>query len=348
VAGPSESTKPRVEITAYLILSFLAGYAELGGLVFALKHGLPIWAFPLIACAYQIGNLVPTPIMLHPALYFGAALIAIPLGVLIGPAPLLVLPYLILMSTSIQGFRDLAKQSGATSTFVKRIARMLGFGLAFTFGSKYAVLVLAATCVSTGVAISYRALRVRRVFKACWAPPNRFCLLMLVHQMHYFSYYSLVPFIFGRVHGLRPLAVCAAFILGWISYSLASRVWPRPSALVLLGGHILACVCLFLLPLSQTLLVNLFLWFLTGFGGGTVFVISDAARIAHFDAGLDLWEAFGHILGLCMCSLLIACCGTFQTAFYSAATFAASTGIAGCFIIESGHLADSMKNSRLG
>jgi hypothetical protein len=318
-----------VKTTAYLLLTCLAGYIELGSLIFALRHDFPLWAFPLVACTYQVSNLIPLPIRAHPIGYLIAAGLALPFGILLSTKPWMLLPYMVFASASVQGCRSIMKPPSGLDRFVKRCVRIVGFLLAFTFASSWIVVGITFVCIMAVVIqrsagqLSVPAVRFQ------WIKPDRLCILMLVHQMHYFCYYSLIPFVFWRIFDLDSYFVSAAFVVGWASYIAADMLWSVPSKLVFLNGHILAAVCIALLATGGNMWWALFWWFMSGFGGGTVFVIRSVGKTPRMEDALDQWETFGHIVGPFICLLVLSLSHSWSVPFYTSAALAIASAVLG-------------------
>jgi len=121
--------------------------------------------------------------------------------------------------------------------------------------------------------------------------------LMFLHQVHYFAYYFTVPLYFYFRYDL-PLAILSVtFILGWISYTLAHYAWRSHGKHVFIAGHFISCVCIIGLVTSHNILESFVWWFLTGFGGGTVYVLRTLSPSDKWDESLDFWESCGHVVG---------------------------------------------------
>jgi hypothetical protein len=160
--------------------------------------------------------------------------------------------------------------------------------------------------------------------------------LMTVHQMHYFAYSSLLPWLIAQNVSHSPLVIASGFAVGWVSYVLSPSVFrQRVSLAILVFGHCLAGGALVGLVFSSGPFLTLLLWFITGFGGGTVYVLRGFAdRDAHAP-DLDLWEGIGHVLGTVVASALIISCSQPRALFALAALIAFSVAVIGRWLLRS-------------
>jgi hypothetical protein len=126
---------------------------------------------------------------------------------------------------------------------------------------------------------------------------------MVIHQAHYFAYAYALPYLFLAIYGLSPTSAALGFALGWVSYSATPLVLARRPALptLVLGHFLVALTLLAMASMIHRLDVLLVAWFVTGFGGGTVFLIRRLEREWRPDrpaAQFDVWEHIGHVLGV--------------------------------------------------
>ena len=147
--------------------------------------------------------------------------------------------------------------------------------------------------------------------------PDRYGLAMLLHQTHYFvyAYVLLAAFLVG----LEPSGGTATwehtanaalfFSLGWLSYISGQQLlkkilgWPPLRASIV--GHVLVSACLLIMALyagNHTVLVVA--WITGGFGGGSVYAIKELASLNACKADMELWEHWGHVLGVALALLL--------------------------------------------
>ena len=291
----------------YLLLSAFSGFLEIGVLVFAIREGWSVVALPAIALAYQAGALFVDPLPLHRGAYLIAAAGAVVLALSSRPLPYpLILAIVVLLAVSTQGARSMVASGVAVSTLLKRLSRICGFVAAgaFTHAAVF------PTCCAGLLLVAVSLLINRRNQKA-WTrlPFSPEAGLMVIHQAHYFCYSALVPILLYRAANLRPAAVGPLFALGWLSYTLAPSLlkrW-RPPRVFVVGHLFAAAVLTCLAAFSERPMLTVFLWFLTGFGGGTVFVLRLREKAESKSLRLDAWENIGHVFGLALGAILVYC-----------------------------------------
>ncbi|MFB3880998.1 MAG: hypothetical protein ACE149_07025 [Armatimonadota bacterium] len=314
----------RARALIYLALSLCAGTLELGVLLMAIRYSLPLVWLPVLALSYQLGNLTPKPLLLPRWAIAGTALISPVLMITSPGLPWLLGVYALVASIAVQGGRSLSQQEGVSTT-TKRIARVSGFLLAFAFGPAFACLASVLILISV-----------------CWrghssdhSPPSRrsaapgiLGVTMVLHQIHYFTYAPIVPWLLAAQSGRQSLSVCAGFAAGWVSYLLAPSVFGRRvAASVFSFGHLLAAAALAGLAFSHVLPFTIGLWFATGFGGGTVYVLRGMEKAHPLNCDLDIWEAVGHVAGTALAVLLLVLSMHSATPFAAASVVAALIGI---------------------
>src|SRR6266496_47708 len=130
-APPPKGREPgpthRPEIAAiYLSLSFASGLLELGGVMFAIRLGLPIWAVLIFALAYQVGALCKNPMELSRGQYRSLVVVACVVGIAAHWNTWFLVPALLLLSAGLQGIREEALLLSPVATMPKRISRIVG------------------------------------------------------------------------------------------------------------------------------------------------------------------------------------------------------------------------------
>lgn len=308
----------------YLVLSACAGMLALGVIVYAVRQSGPLLLIALLALAYQCGNLVPKPLALGKTPLCALAGAAAVLAVLSCSAPWVLVVCTCCLSASVQGARS-ALAGRRVSTATKRVARILGFLAACGFGP------LAATALAVAVGIALLFLSIpagARPEPHAYRQPDGLAALMVLHQVHYFAYACLIPWLIaGHVHS-APLVMAAGFALGWVSYVLSPMLFRNTVSLrVLVAGHILAAVALASLALMHRSGWVLPLWFATGFGGGTVYVLRGLAAGIARPPDLDVCESIGHVAGAGLCAAVLALGGQASSVFVVAASVAATVAV---------------------
>jgi hypothetical protein len=334
----------------YLSLSCVTGFVELGAVVYAIRSDFPLVGILGVALAYQVGALCKNPLELSPYLYrilVGTSLIS---GIGLLWFPELLIPSVLLLSAGLQGLREGSLRGSAVSTFWKRSSRILGFLAAALFQPN--VFVGVALLVLVLGSLFGESARARP--RAIGLVPNRGLgavgIIMVLHQLHYFTYAYCLPVLFIQLHFLTGPSIGLAFAAGWVSYTLAPLFLARlPTLPVVLAGHVGVSVVLASMAIGADHLTWLLVaWFASGFGGGTVFCIRRLAQVwAGVDStgDLDLWENVGHVSGV-LVAFLVALSGLGLAAlFWSAAGFALTTAgsITALGLVRQG-LADSERS----
>jgi hypothetical protein len=149
---------------------------------------------------------------------------------------------------------------------------------------------------------------------------------MLLHHCHYFTYAYSIPVIYSIKTSLKRPFAGIMFFVGWIAYN-AYEKYLKPNRLNFVIGHAILSASLFLLYFSSSITSITFLWFLTGLGGGTVYMLKHS--IPQINTGnvkdLRIFEGFGHVLGLLIWGIAII-------HFKAECTFIIA-GVVGCIVI---------------
>lgn len=294
----------------FLILAGSASLIELGPLVTLLSGGADLVALLMAGLAYQAGNALPHKLVFAPRL---APLVVAPVGAaLVGfaaPGTVAWTVGICLLSWALQSARRaIADMSGdqLATTLEKRSARVVGFLLA---GWLPAPVWLAATLVAIAAGMACSLQGPERAPATTSA--ERWSMIewiMLVHQMHYFSYCYALPVLLAHseVGGLPLLGFW--FALGWITYLAAEALWNRfPPLPAFLAGHISLTVILASMTWFGSIpWLVVALWILSGLGGGTVYCLKILRRrLDHSADDIERAEDAGHLLGVA-CALLAA------------------------------------------
>jgi hypothetical protein len=299
---PKRAIEPAI---CYLVLSWMSGLVELGGVVFAIRSGMPVLGVLIFGLAYQLGCLFKNPLELRESQYRWLVLAA-SVTACIGVWYVWCVPLSIsLLSAGLAGIREEARGRCAIGTLSKRLSRIVGFasvGLFVPWTLAILGLVILVIAKAQHAKVSGPARKSRIVWRR---PLGTLGLTMVVHQMHYFVYSYALPYLFVGLHGLHTTSCGLAFAVGWISYSLTPTILGRlPVVPTVVVGHLGVAASLVLMRSGyENLPILLATWFLTGFGGGTVFGIR---RLSvewppfHTSSDLDMWENVGHVLGVAL------------------------------------------------
>ena len=331
----------------YLLLSLLAGVFELGVVMSAIREGAPPVAFLVLALAYQCGALLREPIALTGRYYRLILLVALVAAVYPDRGPWLLVATVFLISVGLQGIREEALQGRRVGTFAKRASRIVGFVGAGFFSLNMLALVPAvvlALAIILNVAGSVMTEDVRLLKPRHLGTAD---VAMIVHQAHYFTYAYMIPFLFTHEHGFSGVMAGLAFAVGWVSYSMTPLLLGRVSVLpvVLIGHSVVALSLMTIMVDGGSLQVLLIAWFVSGFGGGSVFGIRRLAELwaAGKQAdGMDTWENIGHVLGVGSAIAVSAMTGQVGLVFFAASVFALVT----MFVVGAAALAGSIQKNR--
>lgn len=288
----------RINIIFFLLFSLFSGFVELGNVFWAIDNNYSILSCIGLGLAYQIGNLVPVPIKLNKTVNLMFVIISLCLTLIY----IFICKYYffffiitILTAMCIQNVRSIMKDS--ISTTVKRSFRILGFVLApVCYNEKVLLFIISLILLVTIIQHNEQ----RLIIEKCKVKTIN--LVMIVHQMHYFSYvYFIICIMVIQNTNLGKIVYGSLFALSWLTYIVMPHVLQKDTyAKYFIIGHsflTLTLICMFLFRANP--LIILF-WILTGFGGGTVFCIGKINNSKEFCAKIDLTfsENIGHILGV--------------------------------------------------
>jgi hypothetical protein len=295
----------------YLLLSLLSGFLELGIIIYAFRQGMPLVAILLLGVAYQAGALFRRPVELPPWQYIFATGLGFMLGLVNHESIALLVLTVLLLSIGLQGGRELILKKTQVSTFAKRVSRVAGFALSGFFDLRF-LLAVAIVAFTTMLLLRKGLTGVTAPFLHRNWHAGLLGVTMLIHQSHYFSYAYFIPFLLLYIHNVSAPLVGLIFCIGWISYSITPFIFAKQSLVrSFLFGHILATLTLFtIFGFFQNFWILILAWFLSGFGGGTVFCLRELERnLVSGKPDLDLWENFGHILGLAISIAVVGISG---------------------------------------
>lgn len=312
--GQAQEKEPSNNIL-YLILSFLSGVLETGVLTAGLMR-FDISMGLAFALSYQTGCLVRNPLRLS---LKGAACIlccSLPLLMLGNGRVWVLLLMTALVSAGIQSSREwLLPKQPAVSLSVKRIVRVSGFIGGILVGFWIGMRLI--DCIAILACVAVIPMSIRKVPKHSWINLNKrfesdkYGWIMLCHQTHYFAYaYVLLAILLPHKILLsndtvffKVTSASGWFALGWLSYIsgqwLLKEKLKMSSFQAAIAGHTWAAASLFCMALFHNCEFALGIaWVLGGFGGGSVYAIKDLAKVNASRADIDLWEHWGHVVGV--------------------------------------------------
>lgn len=305
----------------FLLLSTMTALLECGPIFLGIHLGYCPAYIIFLCLSYQLGNLFPIPF------YPGKK----PIIIMALLSPILLCctllcdntPWLqcfiystIIMplSCTIQCIR--ATQKGNACTLHKRIARVLGF-LCSPLMAYIPFLLLFTCCLITLYSLKHLPIKSEDTtlfYSECKNIQKDICYrIMLWHQLHYFIYsYSCIWIIYQKIQSSFLTALF--FSTTWLTYLIAeplilhfyrshsTRKMTGSGNLnysaIIIGGHTFLLFILLCLPTAD-LPWLVFLWLLTGFGGGTVFAITGICKQSnHYQKStLEFSENIGHFAG---------------------------------------------------
>jgi len=313
----------------YLFLSCLSGALELGVPFLAFRlYGKPRYLL-MAAIGYQVtsysAKYLPLPSLVCVC---SAALGTCLLAISWPTSFLLYVLSAFFISLGLHYSRERAKHnSRKVTTFKKRAARVIGFAASGVFSVW--MLAIIGCCSIVGSlqgdpksASIYKGGKVVTVLG----------INMAVHQIHYFVY-CYVMFYWVILHLSSYVYLCGlVFSIGWLSYLLSEPILKRFNRiLVLSGGHVSLTVLLLLVAFTgeSSIMLLIVLWFLTGFGGGTVFCLrsSNQEQPKQNRVDMDRWEDIGHVGGVVLCTLSFVITDDLRICFVIAGAMAFITAL---------------------
>lgn len=321
------SRKPQYpNASMYLLLSFLSGVLETGAVTSGVKSvGLTLGI--AFAFAYQVGCLVRNPLGLSLRGAFYLLFCTLPFLFVLLSGQQIVWALIILTaltSGSIQSSRDhLQPKQPPIAEKTKRLIRVSGFICGIMCGY-FLGFVLIPCLISVSVIIymvtpsSQKSISEIFHFNSS-CRMNRHGLIMMIHQIHYFAYAYVLLGTLLLTKPIRnpgddinvPVMASICFAFGWLTYISGKFILKRvmkltPRTSVLLGHAWVACclLCMYLYP--NRLEIVVLAWVLGGFGGGSVYAITELADNAVNKESIELWENLGHVAGVSLSMITLS------------------------------------------
>ena len=308
----------------FFLLSAITGFVEVGAVIYAMQQGFSVVQFLLLVLAYQVGCFFPTNISVKKMwlIILGTITLALSVALYTIPSFMLFLATVLTLSPCLQMARSLQKSK--VSTAQKRVFRIIGFSLSPLLSPFTLVVVSAATFIIIMIQKSdfqYRITlpKLRKQY-----------FIMVVHQMHYFSYAYILLIIAGKLDNYNGFFTALFFVLSWITYTSAQYIFQgKKYYTYLISGHIFLVFVISGIALTTSDPMKIILWILTGFGGGTVFCIKEILKNNRgYDSHIfESSENYGHVLGVFCSIIMYIVFDTINASVYFAAICAASTAI---------------------
>lgn len=300
-------------VFTFYVTCIFSGMIEVGSVLWGIGAGYPVEGALGLALAYQMGNIALFFLnrTLRSIQYvFAGISVVLAVGIVLIQDSFWQYIFAFLcfamLSTIIQTLRSAVKAQ--EPRWRKRVFRVIGFLMAgglFSYGSYVLIAISVITLVLTLASPIYK--------DDCWLRKlivgeygkNRICFAMTVHQMHYFVYcYSML--LIALFCYDNPYISAFWFVANWVPYIITeplvkltkSNAWLT----FLIGGHILVAGLLLGMysTVKQYSLIAMFLWTLTGFGGGNVFCIKKSL-LKYKEYHNQVWvfsENVGHLFGV--------------------------------------------------
>jgi hypothetical protein len=302
----TESARNWQRRISYLAVSFISGFLELGIVILLLRSSETVANAILAALAYQLGGFLNELSIVRSWALSSILLLSAVLAIWAAKSALIMFVSVTMLSFGIQAVRALL--SGDVTTLIKRTSRVAGFACAgFFCWSALSVLGIVSLIA---LAIAPRHDKHMWLHNKATLPGLRSLeWTMVLHQAHYFSYAYIVAVVLVRNYWIDPRIAGSLFSIGWLSYMFSKRLFGEfHLARSFVVGHIIVILSLtgMLIFAHSSLVLFLFCWLMTGFGGGTVFCLKgliDEARQA--PANQALWEGLGHVLGVVVCLVIL-------------------------------------------
>jgi hypothetical protein len=317
-------------------LAFSSSLIELGPVILAIKAGNGLLTVLLVGLAYQAGNALARVVPRHSLVTASFAVCGVVGSLLYPITNPMALVWLACISIALQASRramHVRKLGDSLSTIVKRAVRVSGFVISAIFPLVLSVVVTALLCLIAALWIARVQPANIPARQKAWFPVQRLHVIMVLHQVHYFSYCYTIPYLLGQNGLSQPWAIGAAFGAGWITYLSAETLFGkcrlRPT---FIAGHAFVAVTLAGLAASSTSLIwTVTLWCLTGFGGGTVYCLTRLSnRLGLTTDGIEKSEDIGHIVGV---AIAAASYGLFAVPAAFMPAIAAAFAVVACWLM---------------
>lgn len=308
----------------FFLLSTITGFVEVGAVIYAMQQGFSVVQILLLVLAYQVGCFFPTNISVKKIWILILGILAVTFSVTFYLIPSFgsFLSTVLFLSPCLQMARSLQKRK--VSTAQKRLFRIIGFGLSPLLSP----LALMGVSITTLIVVISQKSEFRNSISLPKLRPQYF--IMVVHQMHYFSYAYIMLIVAGKMDNYHGFLTALFFVLSWLTYTSAQYIFNEKKYYTyLIGGHIFLIFVISGIALTTSGALKIVLWILTGFGGGTVFCIKEILKKKHgYDNYvLESSENYGHILGIFCSIILYVLLDNLNAPIYFAIICAASTAL---------------------
>lgn len=267
---------------SYLFLSLLSGYLEIGIFVFANSQNYVIQQWIGMGIAYQLGNVIKIDTK-NIGRY--VLLLVCTLLQLFLESYLSILVAIFILSSLTQSART--STVGDTTTYLKRVFRIIGFLLAIWFNFWIIIIFLFLFYI--------------------FSKPKPVNLLprsiMLFHQLHYFTYCYVLIYILLTSH--YQIIAIIVYVLGWVTYINSNIILNRfYDERVIVICHFILAIILYAMSLSDGFLFVI-LWIITGILGGSVYAIKNIYKSEKLEKYMEQDENIGHVIGVIIAIVIV-------------------------------------------
>ncbi len=288
---------------ALLVLTAVGVSLEMSLLVSTLAGRRGPMTTGLLLAAFHAGYLVADraaarrPVLLAQVGALGMSLV----GVCLANEPLVGVPAAFLASGAIQGLRRQRKAQSSVAVGRKNAVKFSAMAVGGLAMSAAGLSLLMAASV-VGVVLGASGSESRQAGPVDTARlPRQLERWLLITEFQHHSHYFCYAYTFWRImNGVPPVAVGLLFALGWLAYfaaeiTIGSRRSFSPS--VVAAGHLLVAASLLgMLASSQPAWVML-MWFLTGVGGGTAYMLGQGPQARNRERAEDSGHVAGTVVG---------------------------------------------------
>jgi hypothetical protein len=314
------------------LLTFVGVFVEIAYCVWTLAHSAPLWVVPVILGAYHGGYvLARLPIVSKYSalarLLLVLSMLVLALGTYTVSWPLTAICILVL-STTLQALRRALKNQVSTSSRGKNLTKALAM-VSASAGALAAqwlallVMLIAGAVVLVVRGVSYGTLR--HALKVGTPVRKNLLWFELLHHAHYFAYCYTFWVLLGTA--FIPL-VGPLFLIGWVGYFVLEWLFREHSRLYsskfLAAGHLICAVALLGMLVTRSGPIILALWFITGIGGGTAYMLGNIPN----GGDRELYEDLGHVIGCFGAALAILATGLVETSIVLGIGFALAAVVA--------------------
>jgi hypothetical protein len=284
-----------------LMLTAVSVNLELALLITSLRQSDPALMTGVVLAAFHSGYLVADQLTSRPpqslriVAVIGLVTTAIAFDVL--GAPWVVLPVFV-TSAAIQGLRRQLKSIERPRSSLKNVVKFVAMVSAGIAVLSWGIAILCSTA-AVMVWIASRAARPlgRTSPGARRELDQRLTLALMVTEFLHHSHYFIYCYVFWRlIPGVQLGALGFLFSIGWLAYFVAEASFGRRHvfAPLLLGlGHMLCAGAVASMASTSTEAPMMLLWFVTGVGGGTAYMLANGPQAPRRERAED----WGHVAG---------------------------------------------------